>query len=236
MRLALTNSINRYAGGAWTPNKLSSLLHWYRNDIDILESDGSRAEDGDDITQWSDQKGTNHLTAPNNFYQFDGNSGGVSSEDSSNDKLHFTNQINFSGQFSMYIKVKFSTFSSGATDLFFYDKDTSSEDFFRVQSTSELRGKINNSLKIGFSTTVETGTYFNIGIERDGTNRVSSFLNGAQQTQITTSGYETGVVSGTLDIDAVGGNLDGIIKEIVIVNAALSTSDRTKLNNYLTAI
>tara|TARA_R100000315_G_C5186448_1_gene108463 strand:+ start:139 stop:849 length:711 start_codon:yes stop_codon:yes gene_type:complete len=236
MRLALTNSINRYAGGAWTPNKLSSLLHWYRKDTDILESDGSRAEDGDDITQWSDQKGSNHLTASNNFYQFDEDSGGVSSEDSSNDKLNFTNQLNFSGQFSMYMRVKLSTISGSSTDLFFYDADTSSQDFFRVQSTSEFRGKIDNSLKIGFSTTVETGTYYNIGIERDGTNRVSFFLNGASQTQITTTGYETGVVSGTLDIDAVGGNLDGIIKEIVIVNAALSTSDRTKLNNYLTAI
>ena len=136
----------------------------------------------------------------------------------------------------MYMRIKFSTFSGGATDLFFYDKDSSSQAFFRVQSTSEIRGKINNSTKIGFSTTIETGTYYNIGVERDGSNRVVVYLNGTGLTQITTSGYEAGVVSGTLDIDAIGGSLDGIIKEVVITNEALSTSERSKLQAYLANI
>ena len=233
MRLGLGLNI-KTSGGEFTPANLGGLQAWFQNDTDILESDGTRAEDGDSVTQWSDQSGNNnHLTAPNNYFQFDAASGGVESADASNDKLHLTSQLNFSGQFSMYMRIKFSTFSGGATDLFFYDKDTSSEDFFRIQSTSEIRGKIDNSQKIGFTTTVETDTYYNIGVERDGSNRVTVYLDGTGLTQITTSGYEAGVVSGTLDIDAIGSNLDGIIKEIVITNEVLSSSNRSKLNTYL---
>ncbi|QDP49337.1 MAG: hypothetical protein GOVbin2669_6 [Prokaryotic dsDNA virus sp.] len=236
MKFALSNTIRQY-GGVWTPANLSGLQAWFQNDTDILESDTTRAENGDNVTQWSDQSGNNnHLTAPDNYFTFNEASGGVESGDAENDKLHLTSQLNFSGQFSMYVRIKFSTFSTGATDLFFYDKDTSSQDFFRIQSTSEIRGKIDNSAKIGFGTTIETGTYYNIGVERDGTNRVTVYLNGSGLTQITTTGYEAGVVSGTLDIDAIGGSLDGIIKEVVITNTALSSSDRSNLQAYLNNI
>ena len=233
MRLGLGLNI-KTSGGEFTPANLSGLQAWFQNDTDILESDGTRAENGDSVTQWSDQSGnSNHLTAPNNYFTFNETDGGVESADTENDKLHLTNQLNFSGQFSMYLRVKFSTFSSGATDLFFYDKDSSSQDFFRIQSTEEIRGKISNSAKIGFGTTIETGQYYNIGVERAADNRVTVYLDGTGLTQITTTGYEAGVVSGTLDIDAIGGSLDGIIKEIVITNEVLSSSNRSKLNTYL---
>ena len=237
MKLGLTNTVGRYFSGAWKPSNISSLIAWFKNDTDIFEGTDDPAENSDNVTQWSDQSGNNnHLTAPNNFYQYDSSTGGLVSEDSSNDKLHLTNQLNFSGEFAMYLRIQFTTISSGATDLFFYDKDSSSTDFFRIQSSSEIRGKISNSTKIGFSTTVETGQFYNIGVERNSANRVDVYLNGTGQTQITTSGYHVGVLSGTLDIDAIGGSLDGIIKEIVISNKALSVSDRTNLQAYLNNI
>lgn len=240
MRLALTNSINRYAGGAWTPARLSGLIGWYRNqkpdNTDIFTASDTLASNGDNVHKWLDSSGNNsHITASSNFYQYNLESGGVISAEDSNDTLSRP-QMNFSGEFAMYIRVSFDSFTSGAHDLFFYDTDTSSEDFFRVQSGSEIRGKINNSQKIGFTTSISENTFVNIGIERDDTNRVVAYLNGSAQTQISTSGYATGAVSGTLDIDSIGGNTDGKIKEIVIVNTSLSASDRTKLNNYLTAI
>tara|TARA_A100001201_G_scaffold2475_1_gene6214 strand:- start:2429 stop:3142 length:714 start_codon:yes stop_codon:yes gene_type:complete len=237
MKLGLTNSLGRYFSGAWDPSNISDLKAWYKNDTDILEGASDPAENGDNVTQWSDQSGfNNHLTAPDNFWQYDSSTGGVVSEEASNDKLHLTTQLNFTGEFSMYIRVQFTTISSGATDLFFYDKDSSSTDFFRIQSSSEIRGKINNSTKIGFTTTVETGQFYNIGVERNSSNRVDVYVNGALQTQITTTGYHVGVLSGTLDIDAIGGSLDGIIKEIVISSSALSVSDRTNLQTYLNNI
>ena len=45
MKLGLCNII-RQQGGAWTPNNLSGLQAWFQKDTDILESDGSSAEDG----------------------------------------------------------------------------------------------------------------------------------------------------------------------------------------------
>ena len=237
MKLGLGLNINSVISGDWTPAKLSGLQAWFKNDTDILEGVSDPVEDNDNVVQWSDQSGNNnHLTAPNNYFIYDAASGGVESEDTDNDKLHLTSQLTFDGTFSMYMRIKFSTFSSGATDLFFYDKDSSSEDFFRIQSTSEIRGKINNSAKIGFGTTVETGTYYNIGVERASDNRVSVFLNNSGLTQISTSGYEAGAVSGDLDIDAIGGSLDGIIKEIVITDGALSATDRSNLQAYLANI
>jgi len=238
MKLGLTNSLGRYyINSAWDPSNLSNLQAWFKNDTDILEGASDPVEDNDNVVQWSDQSGNNnHLTAPNNYFIYDAASGGVESEDTDNDKLHLASQLTFDGEFSMYMRIKFSTFSGGATDLFFYDKDSSSEDFFRIQNTSEIRGKINNSAKIGFSTTIETGTYYNIGVERASDNRVSVFLDNTGLTQITTSGYEAGAVSGNLDIDAIGGSLDGIIKEVVITSGALSASDRTNLQAYLNNI
>ena len=236
MRLALTNSINRYAGGTWTPARLSSLLGWYRNNTDILKTGPAPAANGDDVIQWSDQSGNdNHATSSGNYFHFDSATGGLISEEGVNSDLHIP-QLNFAGEFSMYMKVKLLTISGSSTDLFFYDDDTASQDFFRVQSATEIRGKINNSTKIGFSAGIDTGTFLNIGIERNSSNRVDMFLNGAPQTQIGTSGYHVGVLSGTLDIDSIAGNLDGIIAEVVITGKGLSASERTNLNNYLTAI
>ena len=83
---------------------------------------------------------------------------------------------------------------------------------------------------------METGTYYNIGVERASDNRVSVFLDNSGLTQITTTGYEAGTVSGDLDIDAIGGTLDGIIKEIVITDGALSATDRSNLQAYLANI
>ena len=237
MKLGLGLNINSAVSGDWTPAKLSNLQAWFKNDTDILEGASDPVEDNDNVVQWSDQSGNNnHLTAPNNYFIYDAASGGVESSDTNNHKLHLTSQLTLDGEFSMYMRIKFSTFSGGATDLFFYDKDSSSEDFFRIQSTSEIRGKINNSAKIGFGTTVETGTYYNIGVERASDNRVSVFLNNSGLTQITTSGYEAGAVSGDLDIDAIGGSLDGIIKEVVITDGALSATDRSNLQAYLANI
>jgi len=237
MKLGLSNTVRSQVSGEWTPANISSLSAWYKNDTDILEGVSDPAEDNDSVIQWSDQSGNdNHLTAPNNYFTYDSASGGVESGDTENDKLHMGTQLNFDAEFAMYMRVKLTTFSAGSTDLFFYDKDSDTHDFFRIQSTTEIRGKISNSSKIGYSTSVSTGTYYNIGIERAEDNRVSVFLNNSSLTQITTTGYEAGVVSGVLDIDAIGGQLDGIIKEVIICSGDLSASDRTNLEAYLNNI
>lgn len=235
MRLGL-GLVHRSTGSTFTPGDLPSLLGWYRNNTDILKTGPAPAVDGDDVVQWSDQSGNNnHATSTGNFFHFDSATGGLSSEVGVNSDLHIP-QINFAGEFSMYMRIKLLSISGSSTDLFFYDDDTASQDFFRVQSASEIRGKINNSNKIGFSAGIDTDTFLNIGIERNSSNRVDVFLEGAPQTQIGTSGYHVGVLSGTLDIDSIAGNLDGIIAEVVITGKGLTGTQRTNLQTYLSNI
>jgi len=235
MRLGL-GLVHRSTGSTFTPGDLPSLLGWYRNNTDILKSGPAPAANGDDVIQWSDQSGNdNHATSSGNYFHFDSASGGLSSEVGVNSDLQIP-QRNFAGEFSMYMRVKLLSISGSSTDLFFYDDDSASQDFFRVQSDTEVRGKINNSTKIGFSAGIDTGTFLNIGIERNSSNRVDVFLEGAPQTQIGTSGYHVGVLSGTLDIDSIAGNLDGIIAEVVITGKGLTATQRTNLQTYLSNI
>ena len=82
MRLGLTNSINRYAGGTWTPARLSGLIGWYRNqkpdNTDIFTASDTLATNGEDVHKWLDSSGNNsHITASSNFYQYNLESGGV---------------------------------------------------------------------------------------------------------------------------------------------------------------
>jgi hypothetical protein len=228
---------NLVTGGApseWTPASLGSALKaWFKNGTDILEGVSDPAEDGDSVTQWSDQSGNdNHLTAPNNYFTYDAATGGVESGDTQNDKLYLTNQLILSGEFALYTQVSFSTISTGANDLFFYDKDSASTDFFRIQSTTEVRGKINNgTVRKWTQATQSVDTFYNFGIERNASNNLFAYRDGSAL-EATTTVSDTGV----LDIDAVGGTFDGIIKEIIICNSSLSSSDRTALQTYLANI
>ena len=42
--------------------------------------------------------------------------------------------------------------------------------------------------------------------------------------------------TGSLDIDAIGGSFDGTIKEVIMCNDSLSSSERTELQTYLASI
>ena len=243
MKLGLGLSLNNRIDAAWTPAKLgANLIMWLQNDTGILESDGSTAEDGEDITKWVDQSGNaNHMLAANNYFDYDSATGGVESADSVNSKLFLatdgSKNITFSAQFALYARVSISTVSSGATDLFFYDSDASSADFLRVHSTTEVRSKINNSTKIGFTqTTVALDQFYNFGFERDGDNVVTCFRDNGALEKIATSGYETAAVTGDFVLDAIGGTFDGIIKEVVWANRALTADERNKLDAYFDKI
>jgi len=242
MKLALSNSLKQ-RGGAWTPAKFgSNLKMWLRKDTDILESDGSAAEDGEDITKWSDQSGSgNNMLAANNYFDYDSATGGVESGDGSNSKLYLatdgTKNLTFTAGFSLYVRFALSTVTSGATDLFVYDSDAPTLDFLRLQSTTELRSKLNGSGKIGWSYTNPTlDSFNNWGYERDGSNNLTTYLNNSSLTRLTSGTFVTGAVSGDFVLDAIGGSFDGIILEVVWVDRGLTAAERTSLNTYLTNI
>tara|TARA_R110000824_G_scaffold40346_3_gene121089 strand:+ start:265 stop:975 length:711 start_codon:yes stop_codon:yes gene_type:complete len=229
MKLGLGLNI-KTSGGAWTPKNLSGLQAWFKFDTGLEESDTTTPENGENITKWTDQSGNaNDLTTPDNYFVYNSTFGAVESEDTQNDKLNLDTQLNFSGQFAMYIRVAVSTLSAGAYDLFFYDKDSASADFIRVQSTTEVRLKISNGTVRKWAQGTQTlDQFYNYGFERDGSNNLTAYRDGSALSATT-------VVSdtGTFDIDAIGQNFDGMIKEIIICNSGLSASDRTNLQTYL---
>ena len=237
MKLGL--GLNIKSDAVWTPAKLGGRLKlWLRKNTGILESDGSAAEDGEDITKWTDQSGSgNHMLAANNYFDYDSGTGGVESSDSTNSKLYLatdgTKDITFTGAFALYARMSLSTVTTGAHDLFLYDSDATSADFFRVQTTTELRAKINNSAKVGFTQSSPTlDQFYNFGLERDVDNVITAYRNNSSLTKITSGGYETGAVEGDFVLDAIGGNFDGIILEVVWIDRSLTPLERAKLEAY----
>ena len=84
-----------------------------------------------------------------------------------------------------------------------------------------------------FGTTIETGTYYNIGVERDGTNRVTVYLNGSGLTQITTTGYEAGVVNSYFDLVIAYGDEYEVLSfnDLIEVKSTVRGDPEVLLNN-----
>tara|TARA_R110002110_G_scaffold128386_1_gene308092 strand:- start:335 stop:1057 length:723 start_codon:yes stop_codon:yes gene_type:complete len=240
MKLGLGLNL-KTSGGAWTPARFgSNLKMWLRKDTGMT-IDGAGG-DGDNITQWRDQSGSgNHMLAGANYYDYDSATGGAESADTTNGKLLLatdgTKDITFTAGFSLYVRLAVSTVTTGGHDLFVYDSDGPSVDFLRLHNTTELRSKINGSTKVGWTYTNPTlDSFNNWGYERDGSNNLTTYLNNSALTKITSGGYDTGAVSGDLVLDAIGGNFDGIIKEVVWVDRGLTASERTALQTYFNKI
>ncbi|QDP68066.1 MAG: hypothetical protein GOVbin3264_47 [Prokaryotic dsDNA virus sp.] len=244
MKLGLGLSINNRIDAEWTPEKFGDdLVMWLRKDTGINESDGSSAEDGDQVTQWTDQSGEgNHMVAANNFFTYDSATGGVESGDGTNSKLYLatdgSKNITFTGGFALYARMALSTISTtGGTDLFVYDSDASGEDYTRIQTSTRIRGKINNSTKFEWDfETPEDDSFNNWGWERDGSNNLYFYLNNDALVRRSGTGLTDGAVSGDLVLDAIGGLFDGIFKEVIWVDRVLTSAERLKLKDYLDAL
>jgi len=230
MKLALSNSIKNRGGeaAAFTPASLSGLQFWYKKATGITNSSGATASDGEAVYGWADQSGNGkHATGAASRFTYQSSSGGV--EGSGNNKLDIT-QIDFTGQFAFWVRLKFDTISGGNNDIMFNDgTGASDDDFFRVQTTSQFRAKIGGGTAMNYATTVSAGTYYNIGFERDGSDDCRVYMGTTEQGS---------AINKTPDfnLDRVLGAFDGICLEIVVTNAVLSSSDRTNLDTYLTNI
>lgn len=228
MKLGLSNSIKNRGGEAadFTPASLSGLQLWLKKGTGITESDGSAAENTDAVYGWADQSGNNnHATGAATRFTYNAASGGV--EGSGNNKLDLS-AINLS-TFSFWIRVQFHTISSGATD-FMFTEGAGSTDFFRLQSATQFKAKIDGGTAMTWSCSeIETDTFYNIGFQRDSGNKINAYIGADEQ-----DSYETN--SNEFNLSRILANFDGIGLEIVVTNAALSSSDRTNLDTYLTNI
>ena len=237
--LGLGNSIT---GGAslsdWTPEELSSLLHWYKFDTDMstfyVAGAGNYV-----ITQWSDQKGTNHLVdtaTPENTSTY--NTSHPKQDQSTKELVfdHGGDQLDFSsalslGTFSVYIRLE----SDGSHGDFILEED--SGDFLKIQTADEARFKVSGSRHdFALPTSILDDTKFNIGYERKSDGVMMVYLNGTAGTQDGT-GDGVHATSNKLDITKIGDPANTLkMTEMVICDDALSTADRALLQTYLSNI
>ena len=246
MKLGLSNTIRgKVASSRFTPNDISSLIHWYKYDTDIstffVAGAGNHV-----VTEWSDQKGSNHLidtTTPANTSAY--NTAHPKQDqttkevvfDHGADQLDFTSHLSL-GTFSFYMRVAVDDTSFG--DFLF--EDEAGQNFLKIQSSTEARMKISGARHdFAIGEALEADTPYVIGYERDDTaattdDRLSIIINGTSLTQSGT-GDGTEVITNTLDIEKIGDPANTIrIKEIVICNNSLSPDDRNALIDYLTAL
>ena len=229
MKLGLGLNI-KTTGGEWSPAKLSSLIHWYKFDTGITKD----AED--DVTVWSDQKGSNNLTST-----------GVGA----NSPIYDNGAVLFSGNqniltfnapldlttFSIYMR-----FESNDVDGDFLFEETDAE-FIKIHDANNIRFKIANGLRhdVSSGVSLSADTKFNIGVEREDTadttdDQIFVFLDNVSKT-IGGGGGGTQNITDTLEITTLGQPATEVkFYEIIICNDALSSSDRTSLNTYLNKI
>ena len=165
---------NAITGGAalsdWTPEELSSLLHWYKFNTDMSTFYVAGAENYI-VTQWSDHKGSNHLVdtaTPANTSTYNTThpkQDQTTKElvfDHGGDQLDFTDALSL-GAFSLYIRLE----SDGSHGDFILEED--SGDFLKIQTADEARIKVAGSRHdFSLPTSILDDTKFNIGYERNG--------------------------------------------------------------------
>ena len=139
-----------FLGGFSTPADLPGIAHWYQHNTGLEESDESFPEDGEQITKWADQVGTEHFIGESNLPTYTEASG----------------TLNFGGS------SKVLTIASGT------GSDTTNE-FFRAQSATVIRAKLSSTSNNWTVGTMGTSAFHNIGIERTGDD-VRVYLDGTE--------------------------------------------------------
>tara|TARA_R100001463_G_scaffold65486_3_gene118788 strand:- start:216 stop:908 length:693 start_codon:yes stop_codon:yes gene_type:complete len=213
-------------GGDWTPANLSGLIYWFRNGRGITNSAGNACSDSEKVYGWEDYSGGNrHAVGAATRFVYDGSTKGV--KGIGNNKLDVP-QYDFTGDFSFWVRLNFTAITSGgANDILFNDATGApNDDFFRLQTTSQMRVKIGGGSAMNYATTVSTGHWYNIGLERSGGERTSAWLGTTQQGSDLTN-------TNTFNVDRVLGAFEGLAKEIVVTNTKLTTAERASLNTYL---
>ena len=215
----------------FSPLDLPGLMVWLKFDTGLEESDTTTPEDGEVVTKWGDSSynGNNAVSTASHF-TYNESKGGIESADSTQSKINLKSQLNFDGEFAVYMRLEFSTItSSGSTDLVFYDSNTSTADFLRIQTSTEIRSKISGATAHRWAVEgLETGVFYNIGFERDTDDDLFVFVNNDNATPSTAINNPNG-----WDLDAIGGGFDGVIKEVIICESKLNSKQRTNVQTWL---
>ena len=232
--LGLSNTLTNASTieSAWTPAKLTGLKGWYRKGVDVTV-DGQ-----DDVTQWSDQSGSNnHLTATGvsaHSPEYDDVNKAVHFN-ASGDLLTFTSSWDL-GTFAIYVRCEISSYDG---DYFF--EETSNE-FWKIHSADDIRIKIQGGTRHDVSdiqgqlgSSLATNTKINFGLERNSDGLLFPFVNGSALDWDEGDGEQT--ITELFEISTIGKPATDVkFYEIIICNASQSSADRTNLQAYLANI
>mgnify|MGYP003626171630 FL=1 len=225
MKLGLTLK-NKVGGSPWTPDSIDNLIHWYKHDTGISTESGAAPSDGDTIARWIDSKGTNHAVAEESnsvwsqserAIKTNTNAGGLNIS-----TLNLTT-------FSVYCRIKFVD-AIGTNDRWLLEAENSTTNFIRMNNATSIRCKIGGGNVTFTVPTLNTGQYYNIGIERHavtGTLTTRCFIDGVESS----SGAQNGTVTWVLDKLSMG-KLD-FFKTLIVSSRHLSSDERSELNTYL---
>lgn len=243
MKLGL--QLNIKTRSEWTPNNLSSLTNWYKTNEGIDTFFAAGGGGAYIVTQWADQKGTNHLidtaTPANTSGYVQAHpklDGGKVVFDHGGDQLDFTSHLSL-GTFAIYMRVEFD--SSFADTLF---EDEAGNNFLKIQSSTEARFKMSgNRHDFDLPVTLSADTKYNIGWEREDTGSTTDdvmqvYVNAAAGSfKSGGTGDGTQAITDTLDLEKIGDPANTMkVYEIVICNNSLTAQDRSNLNTYFNKI
>tara|TARA_R100001015_G_C4593318_1_gene148663 strand:- start:53 stop:754 length:702 start_codon:yes stop_codon:yes gene_type:complete len=228
--LGLGNSITYNAplyDDAFTPEGLSSAIHFWRADVGVEESDGSFPEDGEQVTKWRDQVGSEHATASSDFPTYNTSETALEMDGAGKQLVLPSGDVSLSGDFSIWVRVKFDSISND--DKFLIDSSNASM-FWRVTNNTTSRLKVaaggggNNDFTL--PSTLSTGVNFNIAIQRSGSD-LRLYLDGVEST--------TGALSetNTVTFDRIKGSLSDKFQALLVCNSALSVTERSNMNTWL---
>jgi hypothetical protein len=208
LKLGLSLPSSNSVGG-WQPTDEASLEAWYQFNEGIL------LEEGNQVRTWQDSSGNGlDMVQATESERPTFSAGTLTFDSSVTSNLQTSGQISMAGDFTIGIRCYPTSFNN----VIIADNTTSNE-FFKFTTTSQLRVKIDGSTQ---NITLDAGTFGDNWLVVTRTSNVLRlYLNGAQQST-------TPTLSGTTDIDAIGvratdtNAYDGTIKEIQIFSSSTS--------------
>jgi len=209
--------------GGWQPSNETGLEAWYKYQTGIGLT-------GTNVRLWAD-------SSSNSFDMLQGtvseqpayNAGDIDFDPSATQNLQSTSEIELSGAFTIGIKL-----GADASNVTVLGSNTTSNEFFKINSTTALRFKTDGSL---VDITLDSGTFLTdlyLVITRNASNLITLYKNGVAQA-------DTETLAGTANIDSIGvrktdlNPYDGTISEIQIYDTE-STALTANVNTYLSNI
>tara|TARA_R110000764_G_C10864957_1_gene367091 strand:- start:21 stop:722 length:702 start_codon:yes stop_codon:yes gene_type:complete len=212
---------------AWSPSDDSSLLAWYKNKVGVNFNASS------EVTRWDDSSSPpiHNMSSSGDvgeYPTYNSATGELQFDASQTQHLQSSVQMDLTSYFTVGFKINATSFNNTVLG-----DNTSSNEYFKITSTTNLRIKSSTGLTNLAANTTTFGDVY-VVITRDLIDGIEMWIDGVLQ-----SG--TGELTGSILIDAIGiravdiNSFDGTISEMQIYNKASSTLT-TNVNTYLSNI